>query len=49
MEEILIFLIQVVLELFINIPWDLFWYGEPGEDAGKSRSFWIGFGAYGAV
>jgi len=43
MEEFLILLFQVLLELFINLPWDFFWYREPRVDAKNSRPIWIGF------
>ena len=43
MEEFLILLFQVLLELFINVPWDLFCYGEPRLNEKQSRPFWIGF------
>jgi len=42
MEDLLILLFQVLIELFINLPWDLFWYGEPKPESKESRAFWIG-------
>ena len=42
MEDFLILLFQVLLELFVNLPWDVFLYGEPKLDARDSRPFLIG-------
>ena len=42
MEDLLILIFQVVVELFINVPWDLFWYGEPDPKLQQSRAFTIG-------
>lgn len=42
MEDLLILVFQAVIELIINIPWDLLWYREPRSNSGDSRAFWIG-------
>lgn len=43
MEEFLILLFQVIVELFLGLPWDWLWYGEREGGDGQISPFWIGF------